>query len=494
MSLKVRDRLASSLKQGFVLPLALILILVVLITLVFGIIKFSTRTQAAAEKPNIVVIETDDQRWDTLGYMPIVQSRLVGQGINFTNGFVTTSLCCPSRASFLTGLYAHNHKLTSNVPPQGGAEVFKDGSTIAVWLKSAGYKTSLVGKYMNGYENLTAGYIPPGWDDWHAWAGGRLYYDYKLSENGVVNSFGSAESDYATDVLRNRAVSFIQSQASSTQPFFLWFTPTSPHQDGGYPPKVAPRHALTCQKITFRPPSYNEADVSDKAPWVQAIEPITPTQSSNTDGFIKSQVCALKAIDEAVDAIMNALGPKLDNTIIVFTTDNGFMWGEHRVRTRKNCEFDECARVPFVIRYPKLIGLPVSTPVSPITPPATPSATPALMAPTSLDKFVLNIDLPSTFAELAGVVPPTKVDGKSLVPLLTDPVNAPWRTDFLMQYGLNNFIVRNKDWMYAELAGGYKQLYDMTNDPYQLVSQHANPAYKSIMAQLATRLAQLKTE
>lgn len=506
MSKKVRGKLHSLLEQGFVLPLFLLLILLAASAVIFGIIKFSTRSQAATEHPNIVVIMTDDQRWDTVDWMPVVKSKLAGQGVTFTNGYVTDSLCCPSRASFLTGLYAHNHGVRTNTPPNGGAEVFKDGSTIATWLKSAGYKTSWVGKYMNGYENLSAGYIPPGWDDWHAWAGGGPYYSYKFSENGTVNTLGSGASAYSTDVFKDRAVKFIENQAASTQPFFLTFAPFAPHANGNYPtvPKAAPRH--TCETLALhRPPSFNEADVSDKPNWVKNIALMDSTKITNLDKFRNAQVCSLKAIDEAVDALITALGPKLDNTMIVFTTDNAFMWGEHRV-TRKNCEFEECAHVPMIIRYPKLVPLPTPTPTplpspspeatdsaSPLVSPS-PSPSPALTAPATIDKFVLNIDLPVTFTELAGITPPAKVNGKSLVPLLTDPATAAWRTDFLMEYDNNNYIVRNKDWMYAELAGGGRELYDMVNDPYQLVSQHANSAFNSIKTELAARLAQLKAE
>lgn len=454
-----------SLKYKILFGVFLLLTLAIL-----AINKLPVHGQVAETRPNIVVIMTDDQRWDTVDWMPIVKSRLSGQGVTFTNGYVTDPLCCPSRASFLTGLYAHNHGVRTNVAPNGGATIFNDDSTVAVWLKNAGYKTSWVGKYLNEYEKMEA-FTPPGWDNWQAWYGGGPYYSYKMVENGVVKSYGSSASAYSTDNWRDMAVKFINDNAASTQPLFLVYATFAPHANGNYPtvPKIAPRH--TCEDWPLhRPPSFNEQDVSDKPNWVKNIPLMDSTKIASLDSFRKYQVCSLKAIDEGVDAIMNALGPKLDNTMIVFTSDNAFMWGEHRV-TRKNCEFEECARVPMIIRYPTLV----------------PTAT-------TNDKFVLNIDLPVTFAELAQVVPPTKVNGKSLVPLLTDPVNTVWRTDFLMEYDLNNYIVRNNQWMYAELAGGGRELYDMVNDPYQLVSQHANSAYTTIKNELAARLAQLKAE
>ena len=413
-------------------------------------------------RPNVIVIETDDQRWDTIDFMPTVKNRLVGEGITFTNSFVTTSLCCPSRSSFLTGLYVHNHGVWSNNPPGGGVEKFNDSSTVATWIKGAGYTTGFIGKYLNGYGQRVDPFIPPGWSDWHGLLSG---YWGRFYDNGVVNNDGG----YSTDVISDKAVTFIR---NAKEPFFLWLTPYAPHSVSNYPlpPVVAPRHVGTCEDLpSYRPPSFNEADVADKPAFVRNTSLLDPAAIAKLDTFRKDQICSLKAVDEAVAAILDALGTKLDNTVVVFTSDNGFLWGGHRL-TAKNRVYEESIRVPLVIRYPKLI----------------PTAT-------VNDKLVLNIDLAPTIAQLAGVAPASLVNGQSLVPLLSNP-SADWRSDFLIEHVGGNFAVRNKQYKYVELGTGEKELYDLTVDPYELTSQHNNPAYASIINTLHTRLLELKAE
>ncbi len=449
------------------------------------------------EKPNIVVIMTDDQRWDTLKFMPNVQSELVSKGINFTNYFTVAPLCCPSRSSFLTGLYPHNTGVRTNQAPNGGATKFNDSSTIATWIKSAGYTTSLMGKYLNQY-NLLKGRIPPGWDDWHVFVGSTptgSYFNYTMNENGKVNKFGESESDYSTTVLKNRAVDFIKNNKDKDTPFFLVVTPFAPHTGATseIPPTVAPRYLGTCKDIpVFRPPSFNEADVSDKEPWVANKSPLDGGPLSKLgedvnhgkdlskieyiDFLRREQICAAKSVDDAVADIIKALGDNINNTMIVYTSDNGYLWGEHRM-VGKNCEFDECMRLPLVIRYPSLIK-----------------------SKGTIDKFVLNIDLAPTFAEIAGVKPSSKVNGVSILSLLTNP-NISWRSDFLEEFGLDNYVLRNNNYTYGELKNGVKVLYDDKNDPYQLnnlLSDKNNKGLSSTangeVQTLTRRLGQLKNE
>lgn len=431
---------------------------------------------AIDSRPNIIVIMTDDQRWDTIDYMPNVKNRLEGEGITFTNSFVTTSLCCPSRSSFLTGLYPHNTGVWSNGPIYGGVLEFNETSTLATWLKENGYTTSLNGKYLNGYARIPR-HIPPGWDDWHVFTTGdsdlllSLYYNYTLNENGVLRTFGKEPIDYSTDVLKNRSLNFIQ---NAKRPFFLWFTPFAPHS----PYIAAERHIniSTCSNLKIvRPPSFNEADVSDKPAWVQANPLMNQSQISRLDVAMKNQICSLQAVDEAVASILDALGPELDNTAVIFTSDNGYMWGEHRIDQDKNNFYEEASRVPLLIRYPKLIP-----------------------NKTQSDKLVLNIDLAPTIAELANVTLSAKVDGKSLVAILNDQ-NASWRSDFLMEYmggridrPLINSATRTMQFKYTELATGEREFYDLTNDPYELNNQINNSTYTNIIFQLELRLMELK--
>lgn len=423
---------------------------------------------AADGPPNIVVIVTDDQRWDTLQYMPIVSQRLAASGLVYDNAFVTTPLCCPARISFLTGLYAHHHGVLSNRGPVGGFPAFQghDTSTLPVWLQAAGYRTSLVGKYMNEYPAVSR-YIPPGWTDWHAYAGG--YFNYNLNENGRVRNYGSAPENYSTDVLRDRATAFVKRNA---KPFFLWFAPFAPHS----PQTPAPRHAGLCDGLTFpRPPSFNEADVTDKPAWLQATPLMSEATIAALDKANRDRACSLLAVDEAVGAILDSLGSRLNNTIVVFTSDNGLAWGEHRLRG-KNCVYEECIRVPLVIWSPRFIAQPGHR-----------------------SQPALNIDLAPTLMQLAGATIPSAVDGVSLVPTLNDP-NAIVRLDFLVEHEVDLddpsagmvTAVRGARWKYVELPSGERELYDLARDPYELTNVIGQPKTDTTVAQLAARLAELR--
>ncbi len=442
------------------------------------------------DRPNIVLIVTDDQRWDTLQYMPTTLSQLADRGVTFTNSFVTTSLCCPSRSSGLSGLYAHNHGVLANILPQGGAPTFvgRDTSTIATWLQSAGYRTGMYGKYLTGYSvqvppYTTTPYIPPGWDEWHVLVA-ENYYNYQLTDNTQLVAYGNAEADYSTDVLAAKAVDFINS--AHGQPFLLFLAPKAPHSDGGGLPKPAPRHAGAFAGIaSWRPPSWDEDDVSDKAAWVQALP-----RASYSFGFVTVGTWAdatrryglesLLAVDEAVGAVVDALDAtgQSDNTVIVYTSDNGICWLEHRLNG-KPCEFEECLRVPLIIRYPRMI---------------TTQRAEAGIA--------LNIDLAPTLAALAGVTPPTPVNGRSLVPLLQNQPDG-WRTDFLFEqwdfntvYNNTEAGVRTHDWKYVEYdnSAEERELFDLQVDPFELDGATPLVSHPEVVAPMQARLAQLLTE
>jgi N-acetylglucosamine-6-sulfatase len=206
---------------------------------------------AGQDRPNIILILTDDQRWDTLSAMPNVQRLLAGHGVTFANSFVVNPLCCPSRSSILTGNYSHTTHVYKNLPPDGGFQTFgtQDRSTIATWLEAAGYRTALVGKYLNGYAHTS--YIPPGWDRWVAYTSGTDYYDYTLNVDGERVSHGHAPSDYSTDVLADYAVDFVRDTSS---PFFLYFAPNAPHQPA-FPEPGAPDQFANLP--LWRPPSFD---------------------------------------------------------------------------------------------------------------------------------------------------------------------------------------------------------------------------------------------
>lgn len=447
---------------------------------------FDTRYGSTAPqplRPNIVLILTDDQRWDTIDskhspfgtdIMPLVKSELGGSGVEFSNGFMTTPLCCPSRASILTGLYAHNTGVRGNAPPRGGAVAFNDSSAVGLWLQAAGYRTGFYGKYLNGYDNLwdtTAGdapYVPPGWNEWHGMKN-VAYYDYTIVENGVEVPYGSAESDYSTDVLRDKALGFIHTSAGLGQPFFLYFAPKAPH--GPWIPAV--RHTgMFSTAVPWRPPSYNEADVSDKPLWVQNTPLLTQQDQTDLDAIRIAQLEMLQAVDEAVKAIMDALRAEniADNTFVVYIADNGWTWGEHR-RQGKNHPYEEAIRTALFLRYPKLAPLARSE-----------------------DRFALNIDLAPTFAELAGASIPLTPDGVSLIRLM-DGTAPSWRSDFMTEgYPANHTwaSIRDSEWKYTEYPDGQAELYDLNADPFELTNVAFDPANADCVAAMAARIRQIR--
>ncbi|HET7236344.1 MAG TPA: sulfatase-like hydrolase/transferase, partial [Actinomycetota bacterium] len=207
--------------------------------------------------PNILLILIDDGRDEMLRYLPNVRRLLVGQGVRFTNGYVVNPVCCPSRASILTGDYSHTTGVyTNHSSEHGGFAAFRDGSTIATWLQDAGYRTGLWGKYFNGYGREA--YVPPGWDRWFATFGRGAYYDYRAVVDGDELSFGHGPADYGTTVLRRDAITFIR-ETPSTQPVFLYFAPHAPHKPAI--PQPRDRDAFASER-PWRPPSFNERDVS----------------------------------------------------------------------------------------------------------------------------------------------------------------------------------------------------------------------------------------
>jgi N-acetylglucosamine-6-sulfatase len=436
-------------------------------------------------KPNIVFILTDDQRWDTTDskhslsgtdIMPNVRAELAMTGVEFSNAFMTTPLCCPSRSSILLGEYAHNTGVHGNMLPNGGATVFPDASTLGTMFQSAGYRTGFIGKYLNQYNKLwdeTIGeppYVPPGWNDWRVFKSPK-YYDYELIENGVSVPYGSTEAEYSTDVLRDNALAFIDSAATDGVPFFLYFDPKAPH--GPWIP--APRHAgMFAGLQPWRPPSYNEADVSDKPLWLQNTPLLTPAEQANLDGIRISQLEMLQAVDEAVASIMQSLRDHnlASNTLVVYFADNGWLWGEHR-RQAKNVPYEEAIRSPMFVYYPSLTPLPRVD-----------------------QRFALNIDLAPTFAELIGAPPPATPDGASLVKVLDDTQQS-WRNDFMTEgYPASRqwATIREDEWKYTEYPDGEAELYNLTTDPYELTNVVTDPANADCVTRMAARIREIRPD
>ncbi len=431
----------------------------------------ATPSVRAADRPNVVLILTDDQRWDQVAAMPILQSELVAQGTTFTNGFVVDPLCCPARTSILTGRYSHSTGVYRNGGPFGGFGAFDDSSTLATWLSAAGYRTGLIGKYLNGY--LDPSYVPPGWDRWVAFSDGADYVNYELSIDGSPASFGSDAADYSTDVLAEEAAGFIEATPLD-QPLFLAYTPFAPHA-GWIPPE---RYVETLSDLpTIRPPNLNEADVSDKPTWVQNL-PYSP--GSTYDQQRRRQAQTLLAVDDAIGRIVAALDAsgRTADTLFIFTSDNGLSAGSHRWAL-KTTPWDETIRVPFVIRYDPLGGAGTQ------------------------DAFALNVDLAPTIAEAVGISAPG-AEGVSLLPLLgddpADPADLGWRDAFLVEYYAPGVptdappsycAVRTHTQKYVRYTTGEQELYDLVGDPFELQSLHADPAWADDRVALLARLQDL---
>jgi N-acetylglucosamine-6-sulfatase len=429
--------------------------------------------------PNIILINTDDQRWDTLPYMPTVWSRLVPEGVTFTNAFVSSSVCCPSRASLLSGLFAHNHGVLSIAPPSGGAPRFvgRDASTIAVWLQDAGYRTGLFGKYLNGYElqgppNTAAWYVPPGWDVWRALAP-ENYYGYLLvREDRTAIAHGSAPEDYSTHVLAADLEAYVADSLAAKRPFFAYFAPYAPHISvATLLPIPAPgqEHAFDAFPLP-QPPSFNEDDVSDKPLAVQRLAPLSGFDVPFLGVSVRAALASCLAVDEVVANLLHQVeaAGQADNTVIVYTSDNGLAWGEHRYRG-KDLPYEEIIRVPLVVHAPGRV------------------------APHVDPGFTMNVDLAPTLAELAGVLPPTRVDGRALGPLLAAPGRAVW-DDVIMESWTTGgsprfFGIRTDRWKYVEWPGTAEhELYDLDADPYELTNVFPDAGHEDVIAALAAAL------
>lgn len=442
-------------------------------------------------RPNLIFIFTDDQPYHTVDYMPAVKNELMAKGIVFENAFATTPLCCPSRASILSGKYVHNHQVYTNTPPLGGAARFDDTEALPLWIQSAGYRTGYFGKYLNGYEDLQPyGYVPPGWDVWKAFLSKNLtlvedkgnmqyYFDFSMSENGTPVAYEKSKNNFSADVVTRSALDFIRD--SRDQPFMMMVSYYNPHS----PYIAAPRHRETFRTgedywdwVQYRPPNFNEKDISDKPKYIAQLSPLSPKE---IDAAHKQILRSLLSVDDGVASILAALQKAgiQDNTVVIFSTDNGMTLGDHRFGATKNCPYEACIKVPFIVYAPKYY------------------------APRAETKFAANIDIAPTFAELAGAEIPNTVDGLSLVPLLKDPA-APWRENILLEHWPANegvgalipeyYAIRSAKWKYVEYVSGEKELYDLLNDPYEMENLAGKKKYRDIQNALAEKLAALKKE
>ena len=456
--------------------------LVTLLTLAVALTPAAATPQAAsncitggAQRPNIVLILTDDQRWDTLWGMRTVEDALAAHGVTFTNSFVVNPLCCPSRSSLLTGQYSHSTGVYLNESPHGGFSSFRDSTTIATVLRNAGYTTGLFGKYLNEYgtRSADAAYVPPGWDRWSVFFGGFGYYDYRLVEQRHVVRYGHRPDDYSTSLLARQAAAFVR---SARKPFFAVYAPFAPHE----PATPAPGDGDAFTHFPWwKPPSFNERDLSDKPAYIRRVGALTTEQVRRASRFRREQLEAGLAVDDGVRALLRALEQRrlLGSTMIVFTSDNGVAWGEHPlIAARKVVPYEEPIRVPLVIRYDRLVR----------------------EQPSEDGHLVLNIDLASTFAAAAGTRMPD-AEGRSLLPLLAPGVRTDWRHDFLVEHLAGPpqrdvptyCAVRTERYKYVLYQTREEELYDLLRDPHELDNIASHPAVRALKHQLRMRLARL---
>jgi len=427
----------------------------------------------------MIFVLTDDLDFASAQTMPQIRSQVIEVGTSLENTFVSYPLCCPSRATILTGLYAHNHDVKGNHLPYGGFQKFRDEgheeNTIAARLQGVGYRTGYFGKYLNDYPGDDPTYVPPGWDEWHGAAVERTNYDeYELNENGEVVYYGKKAKNYLPDILSNKALEYVRGSTDNTEPFFLYISPPSPHLPAS--PAKRYRNAFA-EEAPPRPPSFNEEDVSDKPLYIRNRPRLSDEEIFGIDNLYQRRLESMLAVDEMVASIIQELEAvgELDNTFLFLTSDNGWEQGEHRLPREKGYPYEESARVPFFVRGP------------------------GIAAGANTDKLTLNTDFAPTLAEIAGVSFPA--DGRSLTSLLRGEEPSSWRSAVLLEgWGENVSIglppeykaVRTESHKYVEYANGERELYDLEADPYELENVYESAA-PALIEDLKTRLDALRS-
>lgn len=447
----------------------------------------SAGTLEAADRPNVVVLMTDDQTLRSMRAMPRTRALIGDAGATFVNSFVNNPRCCPSRATLLTGQYSHNHGVLTNVPPIGGWERLQGTSNwLPTWLQQAGYRTAHVGKFLNNYGRIDPHEVPAGWDEWYATVDPTTYryYGYTVNENGALQTYGGGEDPqwYSTDFTARRSADIVERLSPSTQPFFLSVAFLAPHtgspRELGDPqsigtPAVAPRHrgAFAAARLP-QPTSFNEADVSDK-PASQRRPRLRPRVVADIGALYRQRLESLMAVDEGVERIVQALrdAGELERTLIVFTSDNGYLAGEHRLPHGKAQIYEPAIRVPLLLRGP---GVPHGVRPS---------------------QLVSNADLAPTILDVADAAAGRPQDGRSLLPLASDPGLGrarPLLIEVARGAAIRTTAIRTARWLYAEHASGATELYDLASDPDELKSLHAAPRLAGLRATLSLQLDALR--
>jgi N-acetylglucosamine-6-sulfatase len=506
------------------------------------------RTTAAAKdgRPNILVVMTDDQAAADVQHMPNVKRLLAARGTTFANAVDSFPLCCPSRATFITGQYAHNHGVIGNFYPYGWYGMKDRGNTLPAWLQSSGYNTALIGKWLNGYGAKDAhGEIPKGFDTWRGLldVSAYDYFNFVMNQNGKLKSWGDPEfarklvefanvevtplppgpggglgavlgkltelfgpapytywgtekaTDYSPDVTGQVTEGLVRAQQNKKDPFFIWWSPAAPHREDvsttlmgrkGADPRPAPRYAAASKAYRLpKGPSFNEPDFSDKPANMRAEAPVlTQAQIDQLQLDYEGRIGSLRAVDDHVADLVRILRTthQLDNTLIVFVSDNGWLQGEHRIPGDKFLPYEESLRVPFILRGP---GIPAGKTVK---------------------GQVSNVDFASTVLDAANAKAGRTQDGVSLLPAVRDTRKTPDRAieieaphplfddPSIPQNAWDRPYkgVRTDRYTYVVYTeAGDEELYDRSKDPNELRSVAADPAYAKVKASLKAKLAEL---
>ena len=432
----------------------------------------SAPTQAAA-RPNIVLITTDDMAATDLAWMPKTLSLLRDRGVEVEDFLSNHPLCCPARAQIFTGQYGQNNGVHTNGGRYGGYRSLIDKNNhVGAWLATSGYRTAFVGKHLNGWADTA--HRQRGWTIFDPYYRGVLRpRDITTFNNGRPKRYARI---HTSDLTGRLSVRYIERLSATGRPFFLWASYTAPHKmvvDGveGFPVPARRHRSLYPDVVapSIAKPSFNEPDVSDKPGYVRAENQVS-TRWANRHH--RARIRTLRSVDDQVSATLSALRREgeLANTYVFFTSDNGYLLGEHRLRT-KNFPYEESLQVPLLVRGPGL-GAGVSRP----------------------DTFGL-VDLAPTFVDLAGATSRRRLDGRSMMDTLR--AGAPGREDILIQAGRGRKApwwwrgVRSDRYTYVA-TGGFRELYDRVEDPWQLQNVADDPAYAEILSQHQARLQQLK--
>lgn len=454
------------------------------------------------EAPNIVVFMTDDMAMNHMAAMSLTQELIGDRGVSFDRSFVNYPTCCPSRATFLTGQHALNHGVLWNVPPTGGFSTFTNqDTTLPAALQSAGYATYFMGKYLNGYGFTEPTQVtPPGWSSFHGLMEPTavMYEGFSIYHRGEVTDYSLAAEDYVTDVLTDLAVRGIDTQSGAGGPFMMWVSYPAPHptsgitrflfeqegmsalrsamREGEKAPIPAQRHRGLAANVEMPiTESFNEEDITDK-PRPLTRKPLEPEVLVEIEERYRSELESLYSVDESIATIVEELEARgeLDNTYLIFTSDNGMFHGQHRYAFGKYFPYEPASRVPLIVAGPN-----VRTGRSTM--------------------LASNVDLAPTIADMAGIELFRPPDGKSLMPVLTDQFHSWERAVLIEGHGPITelrpqfYAVRSDDWYYGEWSSGHRELYDMVADPEQLENIEADTAYAEVVQQHQEWLSELRT-